>query len=330
MKSVTIFNNKGGVGKTTLLCNLAAYLSKKKNKKVAIVDADPQCNSTIYLLEDSIIQDLYKLDKNSPTIYELLKPLSRGQGYNKELPFHRSKRFDVDIIPGDPRLSLMEDLLSADWKDTTNGNGRGIQTSLLFYEVCLRLKDLKYDFVFFDVGPSLGAINRAVLLATNNLILPVSSDIFSLRAIENIGISLSNWVRLFNEGIAKFKKAEGEVYRLHGKSISIKPLYSGYVIQQYASKSVKGKKEPVLAFETIINKVPKTIDKSLSKFAHPKAKKLGEIPTLQSIIPMSQSANAPIFDLKSRDGVVGSHFNSVKAYEDIISNVTRNFLEVVL
>jgi cellulose biosynthesis protein BcsQ len=47
MRSITVFNNKGGVGKTTLLCNLASYMSIELHNKVLIVDADPQCNATI-------------------------------------------------------------------------------------------------------------------------------------------------------------------------------------------------------------------------------------------------------------------------------------------
>ncbi len=52
MESIAMFNNKGGVGKTTLLCNLAAYLCKARQKKVLVIDADPQCNSTTYALDE--------------------------------------------------------------------------------------------------------------------------------------------------------------------------------------------------------------------------------------------------------------------------------------
>jgi len=59
MKSLCVFNNKGGVGKTTLLCNLAAYFSIRFKKKILIVDADPQCNATAYMIDENRLDKLY-------------------------------------------------------------------------------------------------------------------------------------------------------------------------------------------------------------------------------------------------------------------------------
>ena len=327
LKSVTIFNNKGGVGKTTLICNLASFLSKQKSKKVIIVDADPQCNSTIYLCSEKTVNSLYGSSKRKGTIHELIKPLSKGVGYNNRIPILQSERFEVDLIPGDPRLSLMEDLLSRDWGDATNGNPRGLQTSLVFYEVCKRLS--AYDFVFFDVGPSLGAINRAVILGTDYFVIPVSADIFSIRAIENIGVAFHTWIEELNDGLQRYRKREKEQYSITGQKVTVSPQYIGYVVQQYTSKMVKGRKEPVIAFEKIIKRIPNALKRSLEELKHKNARKLGDVPTLQSLIPLSQSANAPIFDLKAKDGVVGSHFNRVKIFNKIIQTITKNFLEVI-
>lgn len=76
MKSITVFNNKGGVGKTTVLCNLAAYLALRRNKKVLIVDADPQCNATNYLGESTHLSFLqYKPANNHKDLNDSIKNL---------------------------------------------------------------------------------------------------------------------------------------------------------------------------------------------------------------------------------------------------------------
>src|SRR6267143_2502518 len=121
MTSITVFNNKGGVGKTTLLCNLAAYLSQKENKRVLIVDADPQANATIYLFPDEKLVEIYEGKHGS--VHDLLVPLSKGKGYFRgQLPLLKSSAFKVDLIPGDPRLALQEDLLATDWQQAQGGD----------------------------------------------------------------------------------------------------------------------------------------------------------------------------------------------------------------
>ncbi|SOY49792.1 ParA family protein [Cupriavidus taiwanensis] len=60
MKTVAFFNNKGGVGKTTLLCNLASYLALELEARVLVIDADPQCNATQSMFGDDILTKLYE------------------------------------------------------------------------------------------------------------------------------------------------------------------------------------------------------------------------------------------------------------------------------
>src|SRR5690349_2266049 len=125
MESIVIFNNKGGVGKTTLLCNLAAYLQIEDKKKVLVVDADPQCNATAYLFPYPQIEEIY--DKGEGTIYDIIRPVQRGKGYIKNsLPIIKSPNFKVDVIAGDPRLSLAEDFLGKDWVEGKSGDHRGL------------------------------------------------------------------------------------------------------------------------------------------------------------------------------------------------------------
>ncbi|RHR54628.1 hypothetical protein DWX10_09530 [Clostridium sp. AF18-27] len=80
MKAISIFNNKGGVGKTTLLCNLASYMLKRLGKKRLVIDADPQCNTTTYALDEEQFFNVY-YEPTEFTIADVIPPLEDGNGY---------------------------------------------------------------------------------------------------------------------------------------------------------------------------------------------------------------------------------------------------------
>src|SRR5690606_15152077 len=130
--------------------------------------------------------------------------------------------------------SLMEDLLSNDWKDATSGDPRGLRTTLVFSDLLLKCKE--YDYVFFDMGPSLGSLNRSILLACDYFLTPMSSDIFSLLAMENIGLTLETWRTRFNLGINNSIDPEA----LKGLNTSFSIKFLGYVTQQYTAKKSQG------------------------------------------------------------------------------------------
>ena len=328
MKSITVFNNKGGVGKTTFLCNLASCIALRLSKKVLVIDADPQCNATIYMLSEDKTIELYERGVNE-TIDSYLDPLRKGKSYKKDtIQALRSQRFGVDLIPGDPRLALSEDLLASDWVSGASGDPRGLQTTFVFREMIRRYSD--YDYIFIDVGPSLGAINRAILIGSDYFLVPMSSDIFSLMAVKNISLSLMKWKRALEKGLADYEVDEGDPYDLDGKTVEWTLSFIGYVTQQYKSKTVDGQRRPVKAYEKIIRRMPRVIKDELidkfSKLPSGARYKLGEIPNLHSVVPMSQTANAPIFELKAKDGVVGAHFAKVSDAEEIFCGIANVLL----
>lgn len=328
MKSIVFFNNKGGVGKTTLLCNLGAYLAIHERKKVLVVDADPQCNSTTYMLDDEDVDNLY-VKARPHTIESFMTTVRRGHGYiSDKIKPEKSKKFKCDVIPGDPRLALSEDLLATDWKDATGGDPRGLQTTLTFKHLTLLYQE--YDYILFDVGPSLGAINRAILLASDYFVIPMSVDVFSLMALDNINLSLTKWREGLQSGLSSYEKEEGKPYLLDGKKVNCNLKFAGYVMQQYKAKTVNKIKIHVKAYENISKQIPQKIKLSISSVFLPKNKKiielLGEVENLHSLIPMSQTSNSPVFSLKAIDGVVGAHFSKVSYSNDIYAHISRNLL----
>lgn len=329
--SVAVFNNKGGVGKTTLLCNLAAYLALELDYKVLIVDADPQCNATVALLPDATVNQIYS-SMRAFTIYDLVRPLDVGKGFVQAVKPVRAENFGLDVLPGDPRLSLAEDLLSQDWGQALSGKTRGLRTTFVFRDLLSKLND--YDLVFFDMGPSLGSINRAILLACDYFITPMSIDIFSLRGVENIGKSLEKWRSAIRVGLSM--NTEPEELEIANTDWVLQ--FAGYVTQQYTAKRVgDGERRPVAAYDNIAKKMPSVIEKQLiSQFVSQVQNDdfplttadflLGAIPTFHSLVPMSQTSHKPIFELKARDGVVGAHFLKVQEYRGIINDIANKLL----
>lgn len=321
MQSIAVFNNKGGVGKTTLVCNLAAYMQKRVGKKILVIDADPQCNTTTYVLDDEQFMDVYYEPKEF-TIAEIVPPLENGEGYIQTFEVTRSKYFEFDLLPGNPKFAAYEDFLASEWKDVKSSDLRGIKSTMLFVHF-MKLCS-KYDYVFFDMGPSLGAINRSILLACNYFITPMSTDVFSVLALDNIGESIKTWSRMFNKGIEGMDETKRTSIADLANLCNIKFL--GYVEQQYIMKTVGETKRAVHAYEQILKKIPDEIQQKVVVPINGEEKKdleykIGSIPNFYSLVPMSQTAHKPIFDLTNADGVVGAHYQKVKDYEGLMKNI---------
>ena len=173
------------------------------------------------------------------------------------------------------------------------------------------------------MGPSLGAINRTVLLACDYFIMPMSSDIFCLRAIDNISLSLKGWTKSLLGGLEKYSDNEGVAYEENYHSIQ----FLGYITQQYVARMQNGVKRPVKAYDKIIEKFAREITTKLGEFSineNPESLKLGEIPNWNSLVAFSQLSNKPIFELTSVDNVFGSHLQKVREFAKIMDSISRN------
>ncbi|MFQ2675162.1 ParA family protein [Aeromonas caviae] len=134
MISISFFNNKGGVGKTTLLCNVAAYLSQEMGYRVCIVDCDPQCNASQYIFHDDKLEQI--INNESRNIDFIFKGVIEGTGYANRIPVERSASFNVDVICGSPRLSMAEDFLAEEWAQIHKV--RGLSSTLIYEDLLSR------------------------------------------------------------------------------------------------------------------------------------------------------------------------------------------------
>src|SRR3954452_23446391 len=127
-KRISIFNHKGGVGKTTLTFNIATSLADLGHK-VLLVDADPQCNLSAYLIEAPVLDDL--LDKSDDpvlgeTLWSAVKPVVEGDGGVKNIdPIEI--RDNLYLVPGDIRLSDFENKLASYWLECLQREPHGFK-----------------------------------------------------------------------------------------------------------------------------------------------------------------------------------------------------------
>jgi cellulose biosynthesis protein BcsQ len=323
MKVISFFNNKGGVGKTTLTANMAGFFAKKLGCKVLVIDCDPQCNVTQLILGDIKVIGLYWVEEkeihssfNYRNILDIVQPIIDGDAEvekNVEPIPKIENRYQVDIIAGHPQLSSMEDPLSRAWGEIPAGKIGGFRVSNWLRSYIHSVSG-KYDYAFVDLGPSLGSINRSVLLASDYFVTPLGADIFSIMGLRNIAKWMSDWTAYYKVGLEQSERLnKGALERFDiPKNVNIDHGYIGYTLQQYITKSKKGQRRPTDAFEKILRNVPAEVDRSLLPFFGKNVSSnnvhLGDVPNLYSLIPMAQKANSPIFDLRSGDGLVGSQF----------------------
>jgi cellulose biosynthesis protein BcsQ len=330
-----MFNNKGGVGKTTLTCNIAAYSSAMMSQRVLVVDCDPQCNASQLIMGEEFATEFYwNSDYRPPitTIRDILRPIEDGDSdISKDIrPILGSKnRFGVDLVPGHPGFSIVEDRLGAAWHDLLGGDIGGIRKNNWNTEFCTHVAD-RYDLIFFDLGPSLGSINRSVLIGCDHFVTPMGADIFSILGVKNIANWIGHWAGLYENSIGLSEQRNPG--RLASYNINARPSvlngYLGYTMQQYITKSKQGVRRPTKAYEQIINSVPAIISDSMGPFFGANTSldtaKLGDIPHLYSLIPLAQSVASPILDLKSSDGLVGAQYKQREEYEKIITGIAEN------
>lgn len=219
MKIISVFNNKGGVGKSTLSFHLGKALGLM-GKKVLFVDLDPQCNLTISAMrerelekiwqeEDAYIDDFEDAKKNKKkfsrimsetrSIHFLLKPAEDGVNDIESLPPAKSIGDNVYMIPGRLSIHQFENRISERWSGLYQSDNLSIRTITYIRRLCERYADiLDVDFVLVDTSPSLGILNKTIISTVDGFIIPAQPDMFSLYGIRNIGNSLESWGKELN------------------------------------------------------------------------------------------------------------------------------------
>lgn len=194
---LTLFNHKGGVGKTTLTVNIANALADA-GSRVLLVDADPQSNvSAFYLPEEKLDDALGQSvdDESDATIWSAVKPVVEAKGPAKKPQVISLYSKKIGLVLGDVLLASYEEELSGAWTEAFARKPRGYAVLCALREsVRLAAEEFKPDIIMYDVGPNVGPLNRMVVLDSDFLVTPASPDLFSLRALTTVGRALTQWM----------------------------------------------------------------------------------------------------------------------------------------
>ncbi len=314
-KSIAVFNNKGGVGKTSLVYHLACMYANLDYTVVA-ADLDPQANLTSMFLDDGELEELWATDHGSGTIYNSLQPLLDGTG-DVAAPLVREPATGVALVAGDMRLSTAEDELSGLWPDCLDGKPRAFRVlSAIWRALHLAATEIGADLILIDVGPNLGALNRSALIAADHVVVPLAPDLYSIQGLRNLGPALRQWRHQWSE--RRQRKPE-ELRTLNLPCGGMEPI--GYVVLQHAVRLNR----PVKAYERWMERIPGAYrDFVLSKppGAEPITMDqdrhcLATLKHFRSLMPLAQEARKPMFALKPADGAIGGHANAVQGcYRD--------------
>ena len=307
---LTFFNNKGGVGKTSLVFHLAWKFSEM-GKRVVAIDLDPQANLTSAFLAEDILEDLWNPDDTSQrntTIYQCVRPLTEvGDILPPQTQTVSPRLF---LVPGDLGLAGFEDFLSQEWPNALGSGSRYRPFRVLtsFWQVAqLAATQHSADIILADVGPNLGAINRSALIGTDHVVIPLAADLFSLQGLRNLGPTLRGWRADWSKRVENW---HAPAFAL--PSGAMQPL--GYILMQHSERLSR----PAKAYKKWADRIPGTYQRSvlndLVAPTNPSADSncLAQLKHYRSLVPMAQEVRKPIFQLSTADGAIGSHSYAVR------------------
>ncbi|MGA5484904.1 ParA family protein [Pseudomonas siliginis] len=336
-KVIAFFNNKGGVGKTTTSCNVAAGLSQKLNKRVLYVDLDPQCNATLLIAgEDRVTECYWSAPENYKTIIDIVGPLlvdEPGIDFSVDAIIKKKNRFGVDLIMGHPNLSEIEDRLGEAWVKVPGGDVGALRKTN-WCNALVTSVGKKYDYIILDLGPSLGSLNRSALIASDYFVTPMSIDIFSIVGLRNISRWLDDWNKKYDRGVNNLADTHPQYFATYliKNSVNINSGCLGYTSQAYhARKNKDGDRRPTKAFESILKLFEENFRTYLGKYSVANVDNerlmLGVIPNMFSLAALAQQSSSPIRDLKASDGIFGAHYSQAKNYSEIFDNIALNIVK---
>lgn len=334
---ISIFNNKGGVGKSTITWNLGNSLAEK-GKKVIMVDFDAQCNLSIAALGDSIFnQHLPTI--NAPygtTIRSYLQRFIQNTGGEEFFSFSLPNSHEnLKIVAGDFWLNVYAESLSVG-ADLLTGNGIVKYAALRHLIEAGQKNGLEVDYVLIDLPPSFGSLVRAALYCSDYFIVPCTSDSFSPYCISLIGQMLPKFITDWEVGISRFKDANPAFasYDSIGR-----PKFAGWIYNGFDTRSGKYTRADDVHSQMIYRSIKDNLldnGKILKSENFPEDSMIGAIEDMNVLaqnslwlsVPVKNlGAHKPVKDLKDRGSWSQDqrdHIDNLgKRFDQIADNVIK-------
>ncbi len=323
MTTIAFFNNKGGVGKTSLVYHLA-WMYAELGVNALAADLDPQSNLTGMFLDEERLESLWDGDHSRRTVYGAFRPLLEGTG-DVAAPHVEAPDLGLGLVVGDLQLARAEDELSNQWPRCLDGGERAFRVlSALSRILRVGAQGMEAQVVLLDVGPNLGAFNRAALIAADHVVVPLAPDLYSFQGLRNLGPTLRTWQREWRE-----RRERNPVADLELPEGRMRP--AGYVVLQHAVRLDR----PVKAYGRWMARIPAVYGKEVAFEETSEGVDLAGDPHClaalkhyRSLMPLAQEARKPMFALRAADGAIGGHAAAVAGCRRDFAALARRIAEV--
>jgi cellulose biosynthesis protein BcsQ len=330
-KTISFFNNKGGVSKTTTCFNVGWMLADRGHS-VVMVDADPQCNLTGMVLDLSAEGALDRFYVENP---------KRNLRDARPRPLEPVDCVDVEgrpnlrLIPG--HVGLAEDEISLGIAQQLSESVQALKNlpGSISHLLAITAASYEADYVLVDLSPGLGSINQNLVATADFVAVPASPDVFSVMAIDSLARVLPRWIS-WARSAADLPAIATADYPFPSPHLK----FLGMIVQRYRLKSKAPTERFRMYFDQLDEAIEKTLVPALTKAdlllpadryeaAHLEGSlRLASIPDFNSLIAVSQQSQMPVFkltqdELQRTGTVLDSQLESVEKFREIFDQLAQ-------
>jgi chromosome partitioning protein len=301
MKSIAFISNHGGAGRTSLVYHLA-WMYADLGLTVVAADLDPQARLSSMFLDDARLEAIWT-GRSGSTVHDALEPLLAGNADVSEPHIERIAD-RLDLLVGDFALTADEDEFASQWPACLDGKSKAFHVSSALARVlaaAARSRDA--SLILVDLGPNLGALNRAALLSVDRVAIPLAPDLPSLRGLQYLGAALRRWRAEWQDRLRRHPETGHPL-----PAGTMEP--AGYVVMRHAVRLDL----PIHVQARWLDRIPAAYRESILDERVPTGMSaaddehcLAQLGPFRSLMPLAQEARKPMFRLKPADGAIGGH-----------------------